>query len=228
MSEMARKRSQGLDREIAAQGKRFRKERSRMQFSPEKVATLCGCSASAVFAWEAGRSRIPLIAMEKLWPYGFDVESIIAGAMRYRTIPCYPASREEGVLVPEHLLNRYGLDKHTAYVYHNQAFAEGMYPAGMLLAVQWLPEDCRDILEEGSCILLVEVKKDKSTLICKSAPARAGSVKISLGDYARTVKTGDILKKCRVIGEIVFEIEPRQPVKPASRTHLQLLKTTFR
>ena len=224
---MARQRPQDLEREITAQGRRFRKERLRMHLSPEKVASICGCSASAVFAWEAGRSRIPLIAMERLWPHGFDAESVIAGATRYRTIPRYPAGQEEGFLVPEHLLNRYGLDRNTAYVYHNQAFAEGLYPAGMLLAVQWFPEDCRDILEEGECTLLMEVRKDRSTLICKSAPARKGSVQLSLGDHARTVKTDAVLKKCRVIGEIVFPVEPRLPDKPAPKTHLQLLKAVF-
>ncbi len=195
--------------------------------SIEDVASICRSSASAVFAWESGRSRIPLIAAELLWDRGFDVENVIAGEPMLTEIPAYPLQEGPKVSVPKHMLARHSMDAHLSQAYHNQVAAEGLYPAGVLLALRWVPESDKVVLEEGEQVLLLEPKGTKPEFICRSVPSRKGSVKLTLGDYAATVKISGLLERCRMIGEPMFQIGILEPTEKSSRSHKYRLKDLF-
>ncbi len=224
---MASKRSPSQSLAITLQGKRFRAERNRLDLSIEDVASICRSSASAVFAWESGRSRIPLIAAELLWDKGFDVENVIAGEPMLTEIPAYPLKEGPKVSVPKHMLARYSLDASLSLAYHNQVAAEGLYPAGVLLALRWVPESDKVVLEEEDQVLLLEPKGTKPEFICRSVPSRKGSVKLMLGDYSVTVKSSCVLDRCRMIGEPMFQIGLLEPTEKASRSHKRRLKELF-
>lgn len=208
---------------------RFRSERERLNLMTANIAHFCGVSVSSVFAWEAGRSRIPLSAAASLWEHGFDVEVIVAGSVKMEAVPILSESENYSdasaeYLVPSYILSRSGVTARTAFVYHNRFFFQDIASSGDLLLMAWLAEgDEQEILREDRIFLFRPKATDMLEFLCKIRKARNGRLKIEVNGVSKTVSVKTMFRLGCPIGQHCYRVGNRKVEGNVLESHDQRL-----
>ena len=193
--------------------RRFRIERKRLNLSVAQVAAICGTTETTIFNWEAGRSRIPLDAVEKLWIHGLDPEKLLGGPVEsVETVVVNGRKRK----VPSHLLKRYVIEPKYALVFANQNTVAGLVPEGQvcLLNAEFNWEDAR----QAPCLVLLKYNATNRCFFCQLTLLDKDVVRLSLGKQSMKSGKEEFLRHCWVVGVYRCGLGI-DPTSPAGYTH---------
>ena len=205
---------------------RFRNERLRLGLSTADVAHYCGVSTSSVFGWEAGRSKIPMFAATYLWNLGFDTESVVGGKENLQSVRLLRegedlAKSNTEYFVPEHIVLRHRYSYTSAFVYHNQAFFDGIVASGDLLLMGILGNEHVQELVDETVVLFRPNDTNLDEFLCKMRTAGRGRLHLEAGDITATVRMQTMLDKGNAIGEYCCRVGTRLVEKVSKKTHMQ-------
>lgn len=217
------------DRERRELARRFRAERKRVGLSATSVAHHCGVTESTVFNWEAGRARVPLSAIARLWRYGFDAEELVKSGIERASVSMWPVGASPTISVPAHLLRRHRLSEVAAFVYHNRAEAAEVAALGDLLVMGAMADEDMDILEEIDRTLLLEPREGGGdAFLCRVSRSRSRRVKLELGEESGFVNAGLLLQHCSPLGDLAFRLGHQGPFDQEPVAHTERLAAFLR
>ena len=222
--------SSNLQKKLA---ENFRKERLRLGLSTADVAHFCCVSASSIFGWEAGRSKIPLSALANLWEHGFSPEAIVGGAISMQPIRVLCEgedleSAQSECFVPMHMLFRHRVNSKNAFAYQNKAFAQDIAAPGDLMLMGALNNDYVKDLDSETFILFRPRNTSLNEFLCRVKPAGKGRVHLHAGGKASTVALRPMLESGEAIGEYCYRLGFRQFNLASSMSHAQRLSKFFK
>jgi len=87
-------------------GKNLKVERERLRMSASEMAYHCQASTVTIWSWETGRAKIPLNALVRLIPHGFDPASIIPSPTNETMILRLVGPMDSTIEVEKHLVAR--------------------------------------------------------------------------------------------------------------------------
>ena len=213
---------------------RFRAERLKLGLSTSDVAHYCGVSASSVFSWEAGRSRIPLSVAASLWEHGFDAETVVAGKVKFRAVPVYgesviPDASNADCFVPEHILQRHNLKPGSGeFAILNNAISENIASPCDLLLMSPFSKTADQYDGTEIAVLFKPGDPKFDEFLCKIKSSGRGRIRLESGNVSGIGKTQSIFDECVFIGKFHCRIGIRQPKKVSSITHSQRLNAFLR
>ncbi len=203
-------------------GRRFRAERKRLRLTTVDVAHACGTTESTVFNWEAGRARIPLHTMERLWGLGFNSERVIAGPAKLVSVRDVFGINQP---VPDHLLRRHCLEPATAVVFHNPRRAADLMPEGeIVLLAAWV--DFEEIAAKPAIVLFRDIRSDSHFLVRVSAKGKR-AVLLSVGETEGRIATRDLMDRCEPTGTYCRRLG-NKPAQPDGADHEKTLRAVLR
>jgi len=115
-------------------GKNLKAERERLGMSGSEMAYHCQASTVTIWSWETGKAKIPLNALVRLIPHGFDPASIIPSPKNETMILQLVGAKDRNIEVEKHLVARCvpSIREVTEWehmiVYHNLEWVDTAHP----------------------------------------------------------------------------------------------------
>lgn len=205
---------------------RFKAERKRLGLTRRRIADQCGVTEATVFNWEHSGVRIPLMALDRLLPLGFDPDDVlspVAGTERVAVMDAHGTTGDT-VPIPSHVARKVDLSPSDLFVHWNASDE----PAGDLPPLapglfRLLFDDVETIKEvEG--LFLLKARRKGRPFACQIRPADARRVEASIGQEKVVVAPNQLWRACVPLGMLLRVMGLPWPGKVQTVSHAKLFR----